>query len=107
MGGGPVGQAVHDAVALELMAGGGRDDLVAQGFGADDPADDVLGTNRASVNVYSCRTMRRSSLDLASQIPGGHLSNAPNARRRHDLRQPFPLPPCQPTFTSWYIPFAM
>lgn len=40
--GGPVGQAMADAVALELVGVGGDEDLVANDLGADDLADDVL-----------------------------------------------------------------
>ena len=42
VGGGPVGQAVGDAVALELVGVGGDEDLVAGDLRGDDLGDDVL-----------------------------------------------------------------
>ena len=42
VGGGPVGETVGDSVALELVAVGSNEDLVAGEFGGDDLGDDVL-----------------------------------------------------------------
>lgn len=54
VGGGPVGQAVGDTVAFELVGVGGAKDLVAGKFRGNDLADDVLVGEADDQAVLGC-----------------------------------------------------
>jgi len=78
VGGGPIGEAVLDSVALEFVGVGGLDDFVSSDFSSDDLADDVLVGESNDKSVLWSIVLVSSLGDqlLAGIVVGFTLSSA-------------------------------